>query len=78
MATINNRFGVLLAQKKAREKRNIPMIEIEREIGINRRTLYVWEKNTVTRYDAPVILALCQYFNCDIGDLLYIDRSPDS
>lgn len=78
MATISNRFGVMLAKKQAREKRKISMLEVSNETGITRNTLSEWAKNTVARFDAQVILALCQYFNCDIGDLLYIDRSPDS
>ena len=67
--TVNNRFGTLLASKRALEKRNIPIAEVSRETGIARITLQSWANNTVTRFDAPVIDALCQYFKCQPGDL---------
>jgi putative transcriptional regulator len=70
MMTVNNKFGVLLAQKEAILKRNIPLTEVERETGVTRKTLQQWSNNTVTRFDAPVIDALCKYFDCQPGDLL--------
>lgn len=72
--TVNNRFAILLAEKRIKERRNISLAEISDEIGISRKTLYAWENNTVTRFDVPVIDALCQYFGVKPGDLFeYID-----
>jgi putative transcriptional regulator len=68
--TISNKFGVLLAEKEATEKRNIPISEVARATGLMRQTLQSWANNTVTRYDAPVIDSLCNYFNCTPGDLI--------
>jgi putative transcriptional regulator len=67
---VNNKFGVLLAEKRAREKRAIPLLEVSKETGIARRTLYAWQKNTVDRFDTGVIEALCQYFGVPLSDLL--------
>jgi len=69
--TINNRFGVLLAEKQISERRNIPLSEISQSTKIPRQTLYAWQHNTVTRYDAHVIDALCKYFDCQPGDLFH-------
>ncbi|MCA9325930.1 helix-turn-helix transcriptional regulator [Candidatus Saccharibacteria bacterium] len=72
--TVNNRFAILLAEKRIKERRNISLAEVADEIGISRKTLYAWENNTVTRFDVPVIDALCQYFGVKPGDLFeYID-----
>ena len=60
---ISNRFRILLAQKATREKRNIALKEVGRETGIAWSTLNAWANNQVTRYDAPVIKALCEYFS---------------
>ena len=69
--TINNRFGVLLAEKRAENKRNIPMAEVSRETGIPAKTLQAWANNRVTRYDARVIDALCKYFQVSsVADLI--------
>lgn len=67
---VNNRFGVLLAEKSAKEKRRIPISEVAEKTGITWKTLQQWSNNTVTRFDAPVIEALCKYFGCKIGDLI--------
>ncbi len=75
--TVNNRFGILLAQKRINERRNISLAEVAEEIGISRKTLYAWENNTVTRFDVPVIDALCQYFGVNPGDLFeYLENPP--
>ena len=74
---INNKFGVLLAEKRMREKRNIPFSEVHEETGVSRPTLQAWSNNTVTRFDLPVIEALCQYFGVSLSDLLeYIPPDP--
>ena len=75
--TVNNRFGTLLAAKRAQEKRNIPIAEVAREAGVARITLQGWANNTVTRFDAPVINALCRYFGVKPGDLFeFVDDNP--
>ncbi len=67
---INSRFGILLAEKEARLKRNIPLVELERETGITRKTLQQWANNKVTRFDSVVLVALCKYFDCEVCDLI--------
>jgi len=66
---INNRFGILLAEKRMKEKRNISLAEVADETGISRPALYAWSNNTVTRFDLPVMDALCKYFGVLPGDL---------
>lgn len=68
--TIKNQFLALLAKKEAAENRRIAIAEVARETGIDQRTLGKWSKNIIERYDAPVIDALCKYFNCTPGDLI--------
>lgn len=77
MMTVNNRFGVLLAEKAANEKRRIPVSEVAEKTGVTRKTLQNWANNTITRFDAPVIDALCRYFDCQPGDLFtWSDDTP--
>jgi len=66
---INNRFAVLLAEKRVKERRNISLQEVAKETGISRQALYKWENNKVNRFDVPVINALCQYFGIEPGAL---------
>lgn len=75
---VNNRFSILLGEKRMREKRNIPLTEIAENTGISYPTLLAWANNQVTRYDVPVINALAKYFGIkDINELLeYVEESP--
>ena len=67
---IVNRFRVLLAEKAEKEQKNIPLKEVERQTGITWATLQSWANNKVTRFDEPVIIALCDFLECEVGDLL--------
>jgi putative transcriptional regulator len=67
---VNNKFGILLAEKRMKEKRNIPLTEVAKDTGIARRTLYAWQNNNIDRFDTDVIEKLCQYFGVNLSDLL--------
>lgn len=71
---IANRFRILLAEKATREQHSIAINDVKRETGIAWSTLNSWANNHVTRYDAPVILALCEYFDCQVGDILVLEN----
>ena len=76
---INNRFSVLLAEKRVQAKRNIPLSEVADETGLPPKTLIAWANNTVTRFDVHVIDAICQYFGVQPGELFeYVADQPDS
>jgi DNA-binding Xre family transcriptional regulator len=72
---IVNRFNILLVEKRAREQRDIPLSEISKQTGLRPRTLFAWANNTVTRFDAHVINAICCYFNVKPGELF--EFGPD-
>ena len=71
---IVNHFRILLAQKATKQQQNIALMDVQRETGIAWSTLNSWANNQVTRYDAPVIQTLCEYFDCQVGDLLVFEK----
>jgi len=73
-----NRFKELLAVKERREKRKISQREVARETGLTKRTVDSYAKNSLTRYDAPIVLKLCNYLGCTPGDLLVIEEVEES
>jgi transcriptional regulator with XRE-family HTH domain len=75
---LSNRFTELLAVKARREQRRISQREVARETGLAKRTVDSYARNEVTRYDAPVVLALCKYLGCDAGELLVIEEVEES
>ena len=75
---INNRFGILLAERRVKEKHNISLMDVARETGLPHKTLFAWQSNTVTRFDVHVINAICQYFGIQPGELFeYVPDNPD-
>jgi DNA-binding Xre family transcriptional regulator len=71
---ITNRLRILLAEKATREQHSIAINDVQRETGIAWSTLNSWAYNQATRYDAPMIKALCQYFNYQVVDLLVFEK----
>ncbi len=68
---IVNHFRILLAQKATRQQQNIAIMDAQRETGI------AWANNLVTRYAALVIQTLCEYFDCQVGDLLVLEKNEE-
>lgn len=79
MKRLHNRFRELLLQKGANEKRYISQRQAADEMGIARGTVDRYANNDVTRYDEPIVLAMCEYLDCGVSDLLFIEEvSSDS
>lgn len=74
---ISSRVGALVEAKERREKRRISYRVLASEVGVNLGTVQAWMTNTVTRFDAPTLLALCRYFDCDISDLIQIEHDVE-
>ena len=71
---VYNRFKILLAEKEIAEGRKIPYDEIKEVTGIASSTLSAWATNSVRRYDADTIAALCDFLQCELGNLLVYER----
>ena len=72
---VYNRFKILLAQKEIEVGRRISYKDIKNATGIASSTLSSWANNKTERYDKETIAALCDYFNCEVGDLIAYDRT---
>jgi len=57
--------------------RRIHNTEIAEAVGVTVQTIGRWMHNDVTKFEAPVIERLCVYLNCDIADLLYLEREEE-
>lgn len=75
--TIHNRLKILIAEKEIREGRNLPYRVISKETGLATSTLTDYAKQRVSRFDASTLDTLCQYFDCQPGDILvYSEDEP--
>ncbi len=75
MATqLRNRFFKLLSEKEQQESRRITQTEIAESLGIAIHTVGRWMRNNVTKFESPIVERMCDYFDCEVGDLLYLER----
>jgi putative transcriptional regulator len=77
MKVMRSNLRVLTAQKAQREGRNISLRTVSDETGLNRYVVYGIAKNTLREYPGDAITKLCEYFDCQVGDLLYVDDVPE-
>lgn len=42
-------------------------------MGVTNHTITSWIRNDVRKYEAHIIEGFCDYFDCDVGNLLYFD-----
>lgn len=75
---IINRYQELLAIKERNERRRITQRIAAKETGLTTVTIGRYSRNEVTRYDEPIVLALCQYLNCTVGEFLVIEEVDES
>lgn len=71
---VSNRTGELLALKKRKERRHITLATLAAETGIATSTLWLYTNNKIRRYDSRILISLCDYFGCGLGDLLTIEE----
>jgi putative transcriptional regulator len=73
---IYNKLKILIAEKEFREGRKLTYRTISKETGISTTTLtkYINQGGGI---DAGTLEKLCEYFNCQPGDLLvYSAENP--
>lgn len=70
--TVRNNFRKLHKSLEAQQNRNITYAEITEVTGIAASTLSSYAQGNVSLYNASTLARLCGYFDCGIGDLLYV------
>jgi DNA-binding Xre family transcriptional regulator len=78
MRVLQNRFKELLKEKGRQRGRKITLLEAADAMQLSRKTLESWAKNNLTRFDAFVIIRICEYLDCSVGDLLVLVEIGDS
>lgn len=74
--TIYNRLKILIAEKEFREKRKLTYRTISEETGISTSTLTLYMRQGVGAFDTGTLETLCNYLNCQPGDLIIYTDSP--
>ncbi len=75
---MRSNLKVLVAQKSQREKRRISLRTVVAETGINKNTIYAIANDTLREYPVDVMTTLCEYFNCDLSELLFLEDNEEA
>ena len=60
--------------KEAEMGRDLTQAEVAEATGVSQATLSRWMNRQVTRFDAPTVTALTEYFGCGVEELLVENR----
>jgi putative transcriptional regulator len=55
-------------------ERKMKIVDVARETGLNRNTVTLLYKETAQRIELDAIEKLCRLFECEVGDLLELQR----
>lgn len=76
MKVVRSQLRVLLAQKEQREGRSISLREVVRSTKVPISTVMGMANNTLKRVPLDELNALCEYLNCEVGDMLKREEVP--
>ncbi|MDQ7024001.1 MAG: helix-turn-helix transcriptional regulator [Anaerolineae bacterium] len=70
---VRNRLLELIQERERKRGRRIILRDIAEFVDVSDHTITNWIRNNVTRFDSKLIEGLCDYFDCDVSDLLYFE-----
>ena len=70
---VRNRLLLLMQERERQIGRRLRQREIAKFVGVADHTIMSWIRNEVTRFDSMMLEGICEFFECEIGDLLYLE-----
>lgn len=61
----------LIQERELKIGRQIEQSDIAEFVGVSEQTIIDWIRNEATSFDVETIELMCDYFDCDLCDLLY-------
>jgi DNA-binding Xre family transcriptional regulator len=74
---VRNRLLELVTEHERQIGRRMRLKDIAEYIGVANHTITSWMRNEVSRFDDVMVVGLCNYFDIDIGDLLYFEYEEE-
>lgn len=74
---MKSNLSLLMGQKSQREGRRITLRTVAEETGLTKHTVYKIADNTIKEYPKTAIVKLCEYFPCELHELLTLADAPD-
>lgn len=71
---VTNRLKELIAERERRTGERLTYRAIEEATGLNKNTISKWARNDVRDFNRDVIATLCDFFECELADLLVYEK----
>lgn len=72
------RINSLIGEMQAKTNRSVTQAEVAEYVGLTPQAFSKWVNNDVRSYSAEVLDKLCEFFDCDPGDILYRTRDVEA
>jgi DNA-binding Xre family transcriptional regulator len=72
---VKNRLLELIQAKERKIGRRVKQHDIAEFAEVSDHTIIAWIRNEVSRFDGKLVANLCDYFDCELSDLLYFEVS---
>jgi putative transcriptional regulator len=73
---VKNRLVALIGEKQAKTNQKVSTTDVAEAVGLSRQAMHRWVQNEITSYPADTLDKLCQFFDCQPGDILFYE--PDA
>lgn len=73
---MKSNLSLLMGQKSQRDGRRITLRTVADETGLTKHTVYKIADNTIREYPKMAIEKLCNYFGCELHELLTLVDTP--
>lgn len=75
MAKLKTNFRKLLMQRYSivEPARLPPQSQIAADINIAQPTVSMWLNDRVSRFDDEILIKICKFLRCEVGELIYIE-----
>jgi DNA-binding Xre family transcriptional regulator len=74
---LKNRLMELIQERERKLGYRLKQHDIAQAISVTDHTIASWIRNEVTRFDKHVVEGLCEYFDCELNELLYFESTDN-
>lgn len=67
---MQNRILALMGEMQAKTNKSVTQADVARFLGMSPQAFSKWVNNDVKSYDADKLDKLCEFFDCEPGDIL--------
>lgn len=72
---MQNRLLALIGEKQAKTNKLVTQEEVADFVGMTPQAFSKWVRNEVKSYSVETLDKLCEFFDCEVGDILHRVRS---